>query len=125
MTEQRTEDELKRDIILGGIDRGRPEVGYMTNPETAKHPGYIEFYGEKIVCDAKGGECRFNDKYRNNWTTPIIQLDCPNECPFKMLVCDNHPNKGKDCKDAITPYSQHNKFSGQFSRFCRTFSKLK
>jgi len=50
---------LLRNIVLFG----GPKVGFSTNPDTKKHLGYIEINGEKIVCLAQGGECRYNSKF--------------------------------------------------------------
>ena len=100
---------------------GGPQVGYITNPETRTHQGFIEKNGEKIVCLAQGGECRYNPNFKV-WKTPIIQEDCPNECCYKSLVCDEHP---RDCKGSTTYNPQYNKFRGQFGRYCRNFDRLK
>ncbi|MCK4730480.1 MAG: hypothetical protein KAT28_04125 [Candidatus Aenigmarchaeota archaeon] len=106
---------------------GDPEIGYLTNPETGKRPNYIEINGEKVVCLAKGGECRFNPDYYNigindakSWKTPIIDETCPNRCGYKRLVCDDHPEGG--CSDTFYPHN--NKFRGQFTRYCRNFSLI-
>lgn len=118
---------LRRDMVLGSNMFGHPEIAYMTNPEARDRPTFIEINGEKVVCIAKGGECRYNHRYytsgmRNekSWTTPIIDATCPNECGKKALVCDDHP---KDCK-GVTYHLEHNKFSGQFVKYCRSFRKL-
>ncbi len=106
---------------------GPPEIGYITNPETKNRPSYIEINGEKVVCLAKGGECRFNPDYYNigmndakSWITPIIDETCPNRCGYKRLVCDDHPGGG--CSDTFYPHN--NKFRGQFTRYCRNFSLI-
>lgn len=52
---------------------------------------------------------------------PIIDIDCPNTCPYKVLVCDDHP---EDCEGSFTPYAQYNKFRGQFQSFCKNFDRL-
>ena len=116
-------------VLLQMVLTGGPQVGYLTNPETKNHPGFIEVNGEKLVCLAQGGECRYNSKFYSvgmrdakSWKTPIIQEDCPNECCYKSLVCDDHP---KECKGNITYYPEYNKFRGQFERFCRNFDRLK
>lgn len=57
-----------------------------------------------------------------SWTTPIIDETCPNSCGYKMLVCDDHP-EGK-CPSRINYYPEYNKFSGQFGKYCREFSRL-
>ena len=117
---------LLQDIV---VFSGVPEVGYLTNLETRNHPGFIEKNGEKLVCLAQGGECRYNPKFYSigmrdakSWKTPIIQEDCPDRCNYKALVCDDHPKK---CKGSITYYLEYNKFRGQFLKYCRNFDKLK
>lgn len=106
---------------------GGPAVGFNTNPETEKRPCFIEIGGEKIVCIAQGGECRYNHKFyssglndRKSWTTPIVDEDCPDRCCYKVLVCDNHDEK---CEGSVTYYPQYNKFRGQYKRYCRNFDK--
>jgi hypothetical protein len=106
---------------------GGPAVGFNTNPATQKRPCFIEISGEKIVCVAQGGECRYNYKFyspglndRKSWTTPIIDEDCPDRCCYKVIVCDNHDEK---CEGSVTYYPQYNKFRGQFKRYCRNFDK--
>jgi hypothetical protein len=108
--------------IFGGCD-----VGFNTNPETEKRPCFMEIGGEKIVCIAQGGECRYNYKYyspglndRKSWTTPIIDKNCPDRCCYKVLVCDSHDEK---CEGSVTYYPQYNKFRGQFKRYCRNLDK--
>ncbi len=109
-------------VIFGG-----PKIGFITNPETEKVPCFIEVGGQKIVCLAQGGECRYNHNYyspglqdRKSWTTPIIDESCPGECGYKVLVCDDHDEK---CEGSITYYPHYNKFNGQFKRYCRNFDK--
>ena len=109
-------------VIFGGCS-----VGYNTNPETEKRPCFMEINGEKIVCIAQGGECRYNYKYyspglndRKSWTTPVVDEDCPDRCPYKVLVCDEHDEK---CEGSVTYYPQYNKFRGQFKRYCRNLDK--
>ena len=109
--------------IFGGCD-----VGFHTNPETEKRPCFVEINGEKLVCVAQGGECRYNYNYyspglsdRKSWTTPIIDESCPNRCCYKVIVCDNHDEK---CEGSITYYPHYNKFRGQFARYCRNFDKF-
>lgn len=109
-------------VIFGGSD-----VGFNTNPETEKRPCFIEIGGEKIVCIAQGGECRYNHKYyspglndKKSWTTPIIDKDCPDRCCYKVLVCDNHDKK---CEGSVTYYPHYNKFRGLFVRYCRNLDK--
>ena len=109
-------------VLFGG-----PDVGFNTNPETEKRSCFIEIGGEKIVCIAQGGECRYNYKYyspglndRKSWTTPIIDEDCPDRCCYKVLVCDGHYEK---CEGSVTYYPHYNKFRGQFVRYCRNLDK--
>jgi hypothetical protein len=106
---------------------GGPAVGFNTNPETEKRPCFMVVNGEKIVCLAQGGECRYNYKYyspglndRKSWTTPIVDIDCPDMCCYKSLVCDDHDEK---CEGSITYYPHYNKFRGQFKRYCRNLDK--
>lgn len=40
--------------LMGGC-----QVGFNTNPETKTRDCFIEIKGEKIVCIAQGGECRY------------------------------------------------------------------
>ena len=107
---------------------GGPEVGFNTNPRTEKEPCFIEVDGQKIVCIAQGGECRYNYNYyspglsdKKSWTTPIIDESCPNQCCYKVIVCDDHDEK---CEGSITYYPRYNKFCGQFKRYCRNFDKF-
>jgi len=125
----KTRGVLLRDLVLFGNSKDH-EVGFMTNPEMNTRTPYLEVNGEKIVCIAKAGECRFNHKYFDldmssdrTWTTPIIDENCPNSCGYKQLVCDDHSEKG--CEESFTPYARYNKFSGLFKRFCRDFRRLK
>jgi hypothetical protein len=116
---------ISNTILFGNDSR----AGFLTNPKTKDIPSFIEVNGEKIVCLAKGGECRYNSRYYGRglnsiegWTTPIIDKDCPDRCAYKVLVCDNHP-KG-ECESSITYYPQYNKFRGEFKSYCKEFSKL-
>jgi len=109
--------------LYGGCD-----VGFNTNPETEERPCFIEVDGQKIVCLAQGGECRYNYNYyspglsdRKSWTTPIVDESCPNQCCYKSIVCDDHDEK---CEGSITYYPHYNKFNGQFKRYCRNFDKF-
>ncbi len=106
---------------------GEPVVGFNTNPEANKRPCFIEVNGEKIVCIAQGGECRYNHNYyspglndRKSWTTPIVEKSCPDACCYKVIVCDDHDEK---CEGSIRYYPEYNKFRGQFSKYCRNFDK--
>ncbi len=117
---------LQQMVVFGGD----PRVGFLTNPETKDHPGFIEVNGEKVVCTAKGGECRQNSKYyttglgdAKSWRTPIIDETCPNNCWFKYLVHDNH-DETMACPSCTTPYPEHNKFRGQFDSFCMNYDLL-
>lgn len=109
-------------VIYGGH-----KVGFNTNTKTEKEPCFIEVDGQKIVCLAQGGECRYNHNYfslsmsdNKSWLTPIIDESCPDICLYKVLVCDDHDEK---CEGSITYYPQYNKFCGQFKRYCRNFDK--
>lgn len=114
---------MNKMIIFGGS-----QAGFNTNPETEKRQCFIEVNGQKIVCLAQGGECRYNHNYyspglsdKKSWTTPIIDESCRDECPYKVLVCDDHDEK---CEHSIIYYPQYNKFCGQFKRYCRNFDKF-
>ncbi len=44
---------------------------------------------DKKICTARGGECRFNNKYytiglkdNKSWTIPSADENCPNDCPY-------------------------------------------
>lgn len=83
-----------------------------------------------MVCLAKGGECRYNYRYytpglgdAKSWTTPVIDRSCPDRCPYKSLVCDNHGDHHK-CVGAWVPYPQYNKFQGLFTWYCRTLDSI-
>lgn len=109
--------------LLGGH-----QVGFNTNHETETKPCFIEIKGEKLVCIAQGGECRYNHKYytpgmgdAKSWKTPIIDEDCPNRCCYKVIVCDNHEEK---CEGSIEYYPHYNKFRGLFRKYCRNFDKF-
>ncbi len=113
---------LQKMVLFGGC-----QVGFNTNPRNGIDPSFIEVNGEKIVCIAQGGECRYNHKYYSSglndmksWTTPIIDKSCPNQCCYKVIVCDNH---NENCEGSIRYYPQYNKFNGQFKRYCRNFEK--
>lgn len=113
---------MARIVLFGG-----PQAGFNTNPETRERPCFIEVDGQKLVCLAQGGECRYNYKYYSpglndakSWTTPIIDEDCPDQCCYKSLVCDDHEEK---CEGSIEYYPHYNKFRGQFRKYCRNFDK--
>lgn len=115
---------MRNMILFGGDSR----VGYLTNPKNADKSPFITVNGEKVVCTAKGGECRFNFKYYgsgsndpNFWKTPLINNTCPNQCPYKMIVCDDHKPR---CEGSVEYYPEYNKFLGLFGRYCRNLSKL-
>jgi hypothetical protein len=119
-------DLMEHMIVFGGVSG----VGYMTNPDTKNRPSFIEVNGQKVVCTAQGGECRYNHRYYSpgmhdskSWTTPIIDRSCPNECGYKMLVCDEHGDH-KNCNHSRNFYPQYNKFRGEFSWYCRTLELL-
>jgi len=115
---------LQRMVLFGG-----PQVGLLTNPETKNKSPFILVNGEKVVCTAQGGECRHNSNYyapglrdMKSWTTPIIDETCPNNCCYKMLVCDDHP-KG-ECKTRVDYFPEWNKFRGEFTAYCRELKRL-
>jgi hypothetical protein len=115
-------------IMTGVVLFGGPQAGFNTNPETKIRPCYIEINGEKLVCLAQGGECRYNYKYytpgmgdAKSWRTPIIDEDCPDRCGYKAIVCDNHEEK---CEGSIEYYPHYNKFRGQFKKYCWNFEKF-
>lgn len=116
--------QLLRNIVLAGY----PTAGFLTNPNARGKPSYIEVGEEKIVCLAQGGECRYNSNFctptmdqLHDWTTPVIDETCPNECIFKMLVCDGHATK---CPSRREYNLAFNKYRGQFTRYCREFSRI-
>lgn len=48
---------------------------------------------DKKICDAKPGECRYNDKYYSvsmhddkSWSMPFADDECPLKCPFLIDV---------------------------------------
>jgi len=105
------------------------EVGFRTNPNMKNSEPFIEVNGEKVVCIAQGGECRYNHRYYSpglsdakSWTTPIIDKSCPDQCCYKVLVCDNHGGK---CESSIEYYPQYNKFAWLYKKYCRELDKLK
>lgn len=115
-------------IMAGIVLFGGSQAGFNTNPETEKRECFIEVDGQKLVCIAQGGECRYNHKYYSyrlndakSWRTPIIDEDCPDQCCYKMLVCDEH---GEKCEGSIEYYPHYNKFRGQFRKYCRNFDKF-
>ncbi len=100
----------------------------ILNHESGKRSCFNEVDGQKTVCVAQGGECRYNHNYytsgmgdAKSWTTPIIDNTCPDQCTYKMLVCDNH---GEKCEGSIEYYPQYNKFRGLFRKYCRNFDKF-
>lgn len=115
------------EIMAGVVLFGGPHAGFNTNPETKTKPCFIEVDGQKLVCLAQGGECRYNHKYYSpglndakSWRTPIIDEDCPDQCCYKVIVCDEH---GDRCEGSITYYPQYNKYR-QFKKYCRNFDKF-
>lgn len=114
---------MERIVLFGG-----PQAGFNTNPETKTRECFIEVDGQKLVCVAQGGECRYNHKYYSpgmgdakSWRTPIVDSDCPDRCCYKMLVCDEH---GEKCEGSIEYYPHYNKFRGLFRKYCRNFDKF-
>lgn len=131
--------EKDASIMSTAILFGGHRVGFNTNPEADKVSCFIVINGEKLVCVAQGGECRYNHRFYTSgmndtkgWTTPIIDETCPNRCGYKMIVCDDHDdgrdgkdgNDGHKCRDSIEYYPQYNKFRGLFKRYCRSFDKF-
>lgn len=115
-------------IMAGIVLFGGPQAGFNTNPETKTRSCFIEINGQKLVCVAQGGECRYNHKYYSpgmgdakSWRTPIVDSDCPDRCCYKMLVCDEH---GEKCEGSIEYYPHYNKFRGLFRKYCRNFDKF-
>lgn len=122
-------------MILDGHASGRPEVGFMTNPDAKNRPHFIEVNGEKVVCLAQGGECRFNKKYYDlwggglnsakSWVTPVIDETCPDECRWgKYLVCEGHPTE-PECPQKRRFYPRYNKYRGEFEWYCQNYALLK
>jgi hypothetical protein len=116
------------EIMAGVVLFGGPQVGFNTNPETKTRKCFIEVDGQKLVCLAQGGECRYNHEYYSpglsdakSWRTPIIDENCPNQCCYKVIVCDDHGDK---CEGSITYYPQYNKFRGLYNKYCRNFDKF-
>lgn len=115
------------DIIAGVILYGGHQAGFKTNRNSEKVPCFIEVGGQRIVCIAQGGECRYNSDYYSpglrdtkSWTTPIVDESCPDQCCYKVLVCDEHGDK---CEGSIEYYPQYNKFAGLYRKYCRNFDK--
>lgn len=115
---------MERIVLFGG-----PQAGFNTNlGETEVEKPFMEVNGQKLVCVAQGGECRYNHRYYSpgmgdakSWRTPIINHDCPDRCGYKMLVCDEH---GEKCEGSIEYYPHYNKFRGLFKKYCRNFDKF-
>jgi len=119
------------DIMNAVILSGGHRAGFNTNPEADKRTCFIMINGEKLVCVAQGGECRYNHRFytpglndTKSWTTPIIDETCPNRCGYKMIVCDDHGKDGQNCEGSIEYYSHYNKFIGVFKKYCRNFGKF-
>lgn len=119
--------EEDAEIITKLVLFGGHQAGFKTNRNSEKVPCFIEVGGQKIVCIAQGGECRYNSHYYSpglsdtkSWTTPIIDEDCPDRCCYKVLVCDNHGDK---CEGSVEYYPQYNKFAGLYRKYCRNFDK--
>lgn len=120
------DDDAK--IMTGVVLFGGSQAGFIINSDTKTKPCFIEVEGQKLVCVAQGGECRYNHKYYSpglndakSWRTPIIDEDCPDQCGYKVLVCDEH---GEKCEGSITYYPAYNKFRGQFRKYCRNLDKF-
>lgn len=122
------DDDDGANLMAGIVLFGGPQAGFNTNPETKTRKCFIEINGQKLVCVAQGGECRYNYKYYSpgmrdakSWGTPIVDDDCPDRCGYKMLVCDEH---GEKCEGSIEYYPHYNKFRGLFRKYCRNFDKF-
>ena len=120
------------DLMCEMVLTGGYKVGISTNPKREDRPNFIEINGEKVVCLAQGGECRQPGEFYSlmglndprSWETPIISLKCTNECPNKWIVCEGHDHSNDGVRVfIINPY--RNKFSGQFTRFCKDFDLIK
>ena len=118
--------EMELLVLCGGH-----EVGMMTNPDREHQPNHITINDEKVVCRAQGGECRFQGEFYSpgmrtpeSWKTPVIRYSCPDRCPYKCLVCDDHDHRPGEDVNVFIPYPHYNKFHGQFTRYCRDFSKI-
>lgn len=131
-TNSQKNEANEADLMAAIVLFGGCQVGFNTNPDSNKKPCFISVNGEKLVCLAQGGECRYNYKYYSpglndtkSWTTPIIDEGCPNKCHYKVIVCDDHENNGEKCEGSIEYYSQYNnKFDGTFKKYCRNFEKF-
>jgi len=121
------DDDAK--LMEGIILFGGSKAGFNTNlGETEVEEPFIVIKGQKLVCVAQGGECRYNHRYytmgmgdAKSWRTPIIDDDCPDRCCYKALVCDGH---GEKCEGSIEYYPHYNKFRGLFRKYCRNFDKF-
>lgn len=121
-------------IMAAAVIFGGSQAGFSTNPDINKGnvKPFIEINGEKLVCIAQGGECRYNHKFYSlglndtkSWTTPIIDESCPNRCYYKVIVCDDHEKRtGQKCEGSIEYYPWYNKFNGLFGKYCRNFDKF-
>ena len=112
--------------LIAAVVLQEPRVGFMINPDKSKSH-FIEVNGEKIVCLAKGGECRHYGRYytgslndTDSWVTPTISESCPNSCPYKHLVCEGERHKDHDY---IEYYPEYNKYP-EFRRYCKHFENI-
>lgn len=117
-------DLISNAVLFGGFD-----AGMSTNPDTKTRPHFIIVDGEKLVCLAKGGECRERDEFytmgmrdSKSWKTPIIAKECSDRCPYKYSVCEGHDHSEDDVF-VFTPYPEYNKFRGEFVTYCKNFAK--
>ena len=118
--------EMESLVLYGGH-----EIGMMTNPDREHQPNFIVINDEKVVCRAQGGECRHQSEFYSpglrtpeSWRTPVISYSCPDSCPYKCLVCDEHDHNPDEDVDVFIPFPQYNKFQGQFTRYCRDFERI-
>lgn len=117
----------KESNLLAAIILQEPRAGFLTNPNKSR-PHFIEADGERIVCLAKGGECRHYGEFytgslnsKESWTTPVIGESCPNTCPYKYLVCEGEAHKDHDY---VEYYPEYNKYRGEFRRYCKHFELI-
>lgn len=104
-----TETNIMRELVQYG------NAGFMTNTEENIYK-WLVINGEKVVCLAQGGECRRNPRFYSpglddprSWRTPVIDKSCPDNCPSRYIVCDNHGDH-KSCIGAWRPKVEFNKF---------------
>jgi hypothetical protein len=103
-------------------------AGFLTNPDENR-PHFLDIGGEKVVCLAKGGECRVYGEFytgslnnKESWVTPVISENCPNSCPYKYLVCEGTAHKDHNYTEY---YPEYNKYRGEFTRYCKHFELIR